>query len=97
MKFTTQLPHKHLDLLNLRVRICAKGCPHCGCQDSIKSHGYLKGLPYHDDDLSPRALRFFAPIAIPIKAAGAPLLSIGTIYSLTAAYALESFSNCYSR
>jgi hypothetical protein len=97
MKFTLQLPLEHLELLNLRVQIRAKGCPHCHCQRSVKSHGFLYGLPYNGKKLSPRALRFFALIATLIKAAGVLFLFIGIEYSPIAAYARNNFSNYYAR
>ncbi|MCF6310979.1 MAG: hypothetical protein L3J39_00865 [Verrucomicrobiales bacterium] len=102
MKFARRLAPQHLDLLNLRMNIRVKGCPHCHCLGSVKSHGYLYGQPSRskpDCDQAvnvhgevTRALRFFAPIAIQTKAAVAPLSFIGMIYSPSVACDLESFS-----
>lgn len=95
MKFTLHLPPQHLDLLNLRAKIRAKGCPHCQCQSSIKSHGYLKGLPANGSGEINRGVRFFAPIAIQTKVVVEPSPFTGTAYFLTAWCVPDSYPNYY--
>ena len=40
MKFSRFLQPGSLELLNLRVKIKAEGCPHCRCPSAVVAHGY---------------------------------------------------------
>ena len=42
MKFSRFLQPGSLELLNLRVKIKAEGCPHCRCPSAVVAHGYQK-------------------------------------------------------
>jgi hypothetical protein len=77
MKFTRRLSSKALELLNLRVHTRHAGCRHCCHGSSVIAHGYLRGIAAAGTGTASRALRFFAPTAIPTPAAAAPSPSIG--------------------
>ncbi len=57
MKFTRFLAPNSLELLDLRVKIRADGCPRCQCTNSVVAHGYLRGNSDMGDQSATRGQR----------------------------------------
>jgi len=62
LTFTRRLPLHDLDVLNLKLEVCRKPCPHCQASTHVLSHGYSRGYQAHSNQQEVRRLRFFAPI-----------------------------------
>jgi hypothetical protein len=61
MKFTRFLAPGSRELLDFRIKVRARPCPHCHCDDALIAHGYLRGHAATGHEPATRAQRFFAP------------------------------------